>query len=254
VRPPDENPTTIAEHALVENPVWYHTIELPGNVVTPGMVDLRQVAAKILPDDLAGARVLDIGTFDGFWAFELERRGARVVAIDLDDVSEAQIPPNQRARVEAESAAFGVELGRGFRLAASLTGSQVERVACSVVDLDPDAIGGRVDLAFMGALLIHLRDPVWALERILNVLRPGGELLQLETVSRRLSLLHPRQPVARLHTLETRFNWWLPNAATLVGYLRTAGFTDIRRRGMHRPPQRRPMGDWFLGLHSRRPS
>lgn len=238
---------------MAENPVWYHTIELPGEVVTPGMVDLRQVAAKILPGNLTGARVLDIGTFDGFWAFELERRGATVVAIDLDDVSEVQIPPNQRARVEAESAAFGVEMGRGFRLAAGLTGSQVERVVCSVLDLKREAIGGPVDLAFMGALLIHLRDPVGALERILDVLRPGGGLLQLETVSLRLSLLHPRQPVARLHTLETSFNWWLPNAATLTGYLRTAGFTDIRRRGMHRPPQKPPMGDWFLGLHSRRP-
>jgi len=252
VRPSDESSTT-AESALVENPVWYHTIELPGGVVTPGLVDLRQVAAKVLPGNLNGARVLDIGTFDGFWAFELERRGATVVAIDLDEVAEAQIPPNQRARVEAESTMFGVELGRGFRLAAGLTGSQVQRVNCSVLELDRDAIGGEVDLAFMGALLIHLRDPVQALERIRDVLRPNGELLQLETVSLRLSLMHPRQPVARLHTLETRFNWWLPNAATLEGYLQTAGFTDIRRRGMHRPPQQPPMGNWFLGLRSRRP-
>ena len=35
------------------------------------------------PEDLGGARVLDLGTFDGFYAFLAERRGAtRVVALD----------------------------------------------------------------------------------------------------------------------------------------------------------------------------
>jgi SAM-dependent methyltransferase len=233
--------------------VWYHTLELPDGVITPGHVDLRRVAGRLLPDDLAGLRALDVGTFDGFWAFELERRGAEVVAIDIDHVSAAEIPPNNRVTVEREAREFGVELGRGFAVAAELLGSQVRRISCSVLDLTAEAIGGPVDVAFMGALLIHLRDPVAALERIFAALVPGGSLYQLETVSPRLSLLHPRRPAAELHTLATGFNWWYPNARALRAYLRTAGFVDISGRGFHHPPQRRPMNDWYYGIRSRRP-
>jgi SAM-dependent methyltransferase len=239
--------------AVAANPAWYHTLELPRGVVTPGQIDLRRVAARVLPDDLAGKRALDVGTFDGFWAFELERRGAEVIAIDLEHLARTQAPPNNREFVLREGEQFGVELGRGFRIASELLGSAVQRVACDVVELTPEAIGGPVDVAFMGALLLHLRDPVRALERIAATLMPGGELYQLEAISLTLSLLHARRPVARMQTLETSFNWWYPNRATLRAWLRTAGFVDIRGRGLHHPPQRRPMNDWFYGLRSRRP-
>lgn len=242
-----------ARAALAANPVWYHTLELAPGVTTPGQIDLRKVAAKLLPDDLSGIRALDVGTFDGFWAFELERRGAEVVAIDVERADAAQWPPLSRERLEREAAEFGVQLGRGFELAAELVGSHATRVVCDVLELTPERISGPVDVACMGALLIHLRDPVRALERVFGALVPGGRLFQLEPISLRLSLLHPRSPVARLQTLETPFNWWLPNRAALTAWLRTAGFTDVRGLGIHRPPQRRPMDNWFLGLASRRP-
>ena len=57
--------------AVARNPAWYHTIELAPGVVTPGEIDLRKLAARVLPDRLDGLRALDVGTFDGFWAFEL---------------------------------------------------------------------------------------------------------------------------------------------------------------------------------------
>jgi len=127
-------------------------------------------------------------------------------------------------------------------------------VVCDVLDLTPEAIGGPVDVVFLGALLIHLRDPVRALERIFSTLAPGGALYQLEAISLPLTLRHPRSPVACLQTLGTGFNWWYPNWATLRTWLATAGFTDIRPRGMWRPPQRRPMNDRLCGIHSRRPA
>jgi hypothetical protein len=249
-----EPPRQDAAAAIAHNAVWYHTLELAAGVITPGQIDLRKAARRLLPDDLRGKRALDVGTFDGFWAFELERRGAEVVAIDVAAVGDAQIPPNNREQVQREAAQFDVELGRGFRIAAELLGSRVTRVVCDVQALTPEAIGGPVDIAFMGALLIHLRDPALGLERILGSLHPGGELYQLETTSLGLSLLHPRTPVARLQTLATPFNWWCPNWAALRAYLTTAGFTEIRSRGLYRPPQRKPMNDWYRGIHSRRPA
>ena len=69
---------------------WYHTIDLGNGQVTPGWFDMRPYVKHYgLPERMDGMRVLDCGTWDGFWAFELERRGAaEVVAIDLDSEEE----------------------------------------------------------------------------------------------------------------------------------------------------------------------
>jgi SAM-dependent methyltransferase len=252
-------PTTGAERvaearaAVARNPAWYHTLELAPGVLSPGRIDLRQTAPKVLPGDLAGMRALDVGTFDGFWAFEMERRGAEVVAIDVASVGHTQLPPGNRSRLEREARELDIEIGRGFRIAAELLSSRARHVVCDVLELTPAAIGGQVDVVFMGALLIHLRDPVRALERILETLRPGGTLYQLEGVSLRLSLLHPRRPVAHLQTLQTAFNWWYPNRSVLRAWLQTAGFVEICTRGLHRPPQQPPMRARYCAIRSRRP-
>lgn len=93
-------PATDLRAAIAANPVWYHSIELAPGLVTPGHIDLRPVARRVLPERMEG-RALDIGTFDGFWAFELERRGAQVMAIDAETVDQAQWPPIHRERLEA---------------------------------------------------------------------------------------------------------------------------------------------------------
>lgn len=66
---------------------WWHTIDIAPGVVTPGSWELRPAAGR-MPwpggGDFRNLRCLDIGTMDGFWAFEMERRGAAdVVASDL---------------------------------------------------------------------------------------------------------------------------------------------------------------------------
>src|SRR5271168_4708831 len=65
---------------------WYHSIELPDGQVIPGLQTLEQLRTRIdrfpLPADLTGKRALDIGAWDGWFTFEMERRGAEVVAVD----------------------------------------------------------------------------------------------------------------------------------------------------------------------------
>jgi hypothetical protein len=78
---------------------WYHTIDLAPEASTNGAVDLRPIAPKVLPEDLGGRRALDVGTFDGFWAFELERRGAEVRATDLDRFDQTEWPPAHADRL-----------------------------------------------------------------------------------------------------------------------------------------------------------
>ena len=187
-----------ARSALDQNLVWYHAIELAPGVVTPGQIDLREAAARVLPDDLSGLRALDVGTFDGFWAFEMERRGADVVAIDVDRLEAAEWPPIARARLEREAGERGVELGRGFELAAAALGSRAERRTVSVYDLTADRIGGPVDFAFSGAILLHLRDPVRALERIRGALADGRRAAAAGAVLAAADAARPAPPGRRL--------------------------------------------------------
>ena len=86
------------EDAVASVPVWYHTMELAPGVVTPGWFDLRPIVDHLPWPGVAGKRCLDVGTYDGFLAFELERRGAsEVVAIDIDDHDRWDWPPDVRA-------------------------------------------------------------------------------------------------------------------------------------------------------------
>jgi SAM-dependent methyltransferase len=241
--------------AIASNSAWYHTIELEPGVVTPGQVDLRQVAAKVLPDSLEGRRALDVGTFDGFWAFELERRGAEVVAIDVDRLDSAQWPPTNRERLESQVEEWDMELGRGFAIAAEALGSRVQRVVCDVAELAPDRVPGPFDFVFMGAILLHLRDPVGALERVLSVLSPGGSLLIFEPFSLPDTLRAPRRALGRFMPLDSDFNWWLPNLSALKALPWSAGFEEVERTGFHRPKAASggPLGGWHAAVSARAP-
>jgi SAM-dependent methyltransferase len=228
-----------ARRALEVNPkLWYHTIELAPGLVTPGYIDERATAPKVLPADLSGKRALDIGTFDGFWAFEMERRGAEVVAIDLAHIDDAEFPPLSRPMLEQRTVEEGTELGLGFQLASEAIGSSVERVICNVYDVTPDAIGGRVDIAFNGATLTHLRDPVGALERIRETLVPHGVLYSIEPVAVGLTLRSPRRPASLFRAHNSEYTWWMPNLAQISAWMRGAGFTDVKRLTIVRPPSK----------------
>src|ERR1700722_18505393 len=65
---------------------WFHSIDLGGSIVTPGagsIEDLRARADVYFSLPIKGSSLLDVGTWDGYYSFEAERRGAaRVVAAD----------------------------------------------------------------------------------------------------------------------------------------------------------------------------
>jgi tRNA (mo5U34)-methyltransferase len=212
---------------------WYHTLDLGGGVVTPGWFDTREVAATLPWPDLAGKRCLDVGTFDGFWAFEMERRGAaEVMAVDLLDPERWDWPvvSPPEAIVEVGKRKAG---GRGFEIAKEALGSKVERSATSVYDLDPGDVG-TFDFVYVGSLLLHLRDPVRALERVRAVAGGDGgggavgEVLVVDAVDLWLTTLHPRRPMA---TLDGRGRpwWWKPNVAGLVRMVEAAGMEPLGR-------------------------
>ena len=183
---------------------WYHTLELAPGVVTPGWFDTRTIVPELpFPASLAGKRCLDVATFDGFWAFEMERRGAgETIGIDIIDPLEWDWPVNSAAAV-VEAVEQRKDGGRGFEIAREALGSSVQRIEMSVYDLDPAAVG-EFDFVCVGSLLMHLRDPVRALERVRSVCRDS--LLLVDNINLGLTIAHPRKPVAALDGMGRP--WW----------------------------------------------
>jgi tRNA (mo5U34)-methyltransferase len=199
---------------------WYHTLELAPDLVTAGWFDLRgHVGDYGLPKHMGGMRALDVGTWDGFWAFEMERRGAEVVAIDLDDERQLDWPPRRRPETFREA-----PRGEGFRLAHELLGSRVERVVCSIYDATPEELG-TFDLILCGSVLIHLRDQLLALERMAALCR--GTFISAEEYDR-LSGLVPF-PVARYRAdRDSDVVFWQPSVRTWRRMLWSAGFDQVK--------------------------
>jgi hypothetical protein len=156
-------------------------------------------------------------------AFTMERRGAdQVVAADVPDPAEWDWPVDAPAAAIAELRSRH-EGGTGFPIAQEALGSRVERIARSIYALDPE-VDGRFDFVYVGSLLLHLRDPVGALERLRAVCR--GRLLVVDAIDLplSLSLALPHRPSATLDGLGRPW-WWRPNRAGLVRMVEAAGFT-----------------------------
>lgn len=212
------------EAAVAAVPLWYHSIELAPGVVTPGWFDLRPIVDAMPWPDVRGKRCLDVGTWDGFLAFELERRGAaEVMAVDIGSHEHWDWPPVLLARGGPQSLEdfTGREQGVGFRVAKEALGSRVEHRTLSVYDLDPATVG-QFDVVTCGSLMLHLRDPMRALERIRSVCR--GAFLSAEQIDLTLTALRPRRAALRLDGTSDLFQWFIPNAAGHRQMLRASGF------------------------------
>lgn len=223
-------------------PFWFHSIDLGHGVVTPGHkppeVLRAELAALALPD-LRGKSVLDIGGWDGYFAFEAERRGASRVAV-IDHYMWAMDSPGQQAywrRCMEE----GVEPRpyhetefwqpdtlpgkRGFDLAREVLDSKVEALVADFMETDLESLG-RWDVVLYLGVLYHIEDPLRALRRLAAVTR---DLAVVETEAISIPAFD--------HEAIWRFfpggelngdvsNWWAPNLAALGGALTAAGFSS----------------------------
>lgn len=214
---------------------WYHTIEVAPGVLTPGMFDLRPTVERLPWPEVSGRRCLDVGTFDGFLAFELERRGAReVLATDIGSYAGWDWEHHLTARGPAYmQAVFGDAHGLGFQTARRLRGSGATLQFANVYELSPETVG-EFDVVVCGSLLLHLRDPLRALAAIRSVCREW--LLCTDQVDLARSLWAPRRPLVRLDGTSGETQWWLPNAAGHRQMLAAAGFAPERESRLYSVP------------------
>lgn len=201
---------------------WYHAIDVLG-ATTPGWFDLRHALDLIPIPDVRGKRCLDVGTWDGFYAFELERRGAaEVVALDLPDLTELDYPPEVRADPDFDpTRAEEQPRQAGFNLLHELLDSKVQFRPGNIYDLDPDEVG-TFDFVVVGSLLVHLRDPIRALDAVRKV--TSGSFLSVDYVHPPLNVLSPRRPIFELRAQSHDFQWWLASDAGYRHLLEVSGF------------------------------
>jgi SAM-dependent methyltransferase len=204
---------------------FYHAMDLPGIGVVGGEWDLRPGIGDYLGDvDVHGRRVLDVGAASGFVSFELERRGAEVVAYDLPADGPWDVVPQARAdldRYAAERRHLLRRLRNGFWFAHRRLGSSVRLIEGRADQIPVEA--GRFDVAVVSSILMHLRDPVRALQAIAGV--TDGAIVVAEP-----SVIDAHEPLllfrpARETLLDT---WWAFTPAAIAGMLAMLGFADTR--------------------------
>jgi tRNA (mo5U34)-methyltransferase len=204
---------------------WFHSIDVGDGIVAPGAVPVfyQDLLVKTLelPERLDGLRVLDIGTYDGFCAFECEKRGAEVVAIDLNPID-----------------CFC------FKLDHTALESRVTFHQMSVYELDERVLGAPFDLVLFPGVFYHLRHILMSFDNIWRVLKPTGTVI-VEThicddhfilgdgTVTTLKDVDPRLvdvPLFRFYrTNELNpvdwSNWFGGNVAAILDVMRSAGFT-----------------------------
>lgn len=198
---------------------WYHTIDLGNGIVTPGHYDHRPYLHLYgLPESLAGKTALDLGTASGFFAFELEKRGARVTATDLPEWYEHDFGPGYS--IDKTPEGLQNYLVQPFEIAREALGSQVEKKFVNIYDVSPETVGEH-DVVFCGSLLIHLSDPVKALWNIAGVTR---EKAIIATVIRPDEM---DRPLAEFVGYNNADSWWVPSRRCLELMAASAGFAGI---------------------------
>jgi len=204
---------------------WFHNLDLYGVLTAPNhfLGDFPNIKwrhiASVIPQDLSGATVLDIGCNGGFYSLEMKKRGAkRVLGIDVDD----------RYLNQA-------------RFAARTLGLEIEFERRSVYEVD--RISGQFDYVLFMGVFYHLRYPLFALDKVVK--KVGGKLL-FQTMIRgseqvgtwekdyhfwnKEIFTQPEFPC--MYFIENSYandptNWWLPNRGAAEAMLRSSGLEIV---------------------------
>jgi SAM-dependent methyltransferase len=213
---------------------WYHAFEILPGVITPGVVgfDARATLDALgVPRDLHGKRALDVGTWDGPMAFELEERGAEVCAVDVQD-------PDCTA----------------FNTAKAIRNSKVRYAQASVYDLG-QVFPEKFDLIIYFGVYYHLKHPILGFESLSGALADRGRLFfegelwinYSETFTGERSGLDDRSlgqsdvPLALCYTGDYKVtsNWFVPNLTCLRGWMEAAGLEMVSYQ-LHANDEQKP--------------
>jgi tRNA (mo5U34)-methyltransferase len=189
---------------------WYHSFQFPDGTLIDGVISLEaqkeRYAQFPIPADLTGHRVLDIGAWDGWFAFEAERRGASVTAVDCVDIPH-------------------------FRWVRNKLASQVDYRIADLYDL-PDAGLGTFDTVFFLGVLYHVRHPLLALEIVCrlttDVALVDSFVTDPDTWQRDADQFPSLEFYETTELGGLLDNWFGPSVSCLLAMCRSAGFARVQ--------------------------
>jgi tRNA (mo5U34)-methyltransferase len=223
------NPITPLEKEIVSLGPWFHNLHLSNDIMTAPNHPLGDFPrfkwdqiSPYFPEDLKGWKILDIGCNAGFYSFELARRGADVLGIDIDE----------HYLKQARWAADKIEMSGTVKFR--------KMQVYDILNLDDN-----YDLILFMGVFYHLRYPLLALDIVSekfnkmmafqSMTMPGEEKFEvaenIEITDREL-LLDPGFP--KMAFIEKAIsgdftNWWAPNSAAVEAILRSAGLKIFAR-------------------------
>jgi tRNA (mo5U34)-methyltransferase len=184
---------------------WFHSFAFTNGCRTNGQDPSERKLHAINLPPLAGKSVIDIGAFEGYFAFQAELLGAsRVVACD----HLVWNWPDFNAR-------------SNFEMIRQIASSRVEDVTLPVEELNQGTIG-EFDITLFLGVLYHASDMIGYLRNVRSVTR---EMCIVETLVDGLHLDQPwtaYYPAGSLNNDAS--NWWGPNIACVLDMLRRVGF------------------------------
>jgi 2-polyprenyl-3-methyl-5-hydroxy-6-metoxy-1,4-benzoquinol methylase len=206
---------------------FYHTMELPGHGVIEGRDwDLRGRVDEYLGKvAFTGQRVLEIGPASGFLTFEMEKRGADVVSVEVTEEHGWDFVPYPAQKLEEVFGPRAIVMERlknsyWFSHAAHQSKAKVHYG--NVYNL-PAALG-QFDIAVMGSVLLHCRDP-------LRIVEQCGKMARSLIIA---DMFHPDlegAPVCRLAPTPQNFlwhTWWHFSTQFFTQFLAVMGFTTTQ--------------------------
>lgn len=218
------NPDDI--RTLIASRKWYHAWEIVPGIATPGrcIVNPREILTTYgISEQLDGMRALDIGAYDGVYSFELERRGANVISLDIQDPDET-----------------------GYNVAKEILGSKCEHIQADVCKLGGaySPIVGDFDLILYMGVYYHIKEPMRAWEAIKSVMKPST-MLYFEGEILDFAWLHEPRLVPKHTQIEAvrdmpiayfaagafagdETNWSIPTMVCLHDWLIAAGYEVLR--------------------------
>lgn len=223
VEPPNAPPPEEGRGLVDAYPFWYHRIYLGNSVYTMegGSSFAEGVwhrAKAVVPSDLRGASVLDVGCNAGYFSLQAKLRGADRV-LGLESIQDYY----QQAEAIRRIWDADVE----YRLTDAHEMHRIDEM---------------FDFVVFTGILYHLKNPLQVLEDVGRICR-DGVLVETEIIPEDpRNVVYARQgppgqiaAVTASHTGIMKFlerdelngdgsNWWIPDTECVLGMLRTAGF------------------------------
>ena len=224
----------LPEEIDLDSCYFYHTMELPGYGTIEGHWDLRGSEDVYLgPAEFDGRPAFDVGPGTGYLSFEMARRGARVIALEWDERAQSDFGLIPYSDYEShfkvsypqkidERRANILALRNSFLLAQRALRTEIPIYTGDVVRTAPPL---EADVAFLGCILLHLRDPVGA---IYNIARGVREAIVITDLTCDMPTSFDGPPAALFLPSKTDGGnvgtWWYLSPAALRQILTVVGF------------------------------